>query len=81
MRSKGLVSQTTGDVIGLLDQDGLDPIPVEEQYREFYILHLSNSQEEVWIMVYGDSPLFRPLRDRHQEWMREHPNYRDWFAF
>ena len=52
---------------------------VEEQDHAYYVLHLDKEVQEggepetaKWILVSPESPLFGPLRDRHQR------NWRHW---
>ena len=75
------VRATASQIVALVSLSGLNPVPVEEQYGESYVIHLCNSPEYVWILVDADSPICAELRTRHHQWMREHPNYRDWIAF
>jgi len=65
----------------LIDECRNDRIAVEEQDHTGYIVHLSNEPEIIWFGVVPDSPIFLELRQRHQRWVTEHPNWDGWIAF
>lgn len=48
----------------MLGDSKRDPIRVEEQDGEWYILHLQD-----WFTVDAQSPLFNPFRRLHAEWV------------
>lgn len=58
-----------------------DRLAVEEQDHLSYIVHVSNTHPVVWISVSHDSPLFRGLSLKHDEWARTHPNWNGWIGF
>lgn len=55
-------------------------VAVEEQHHDSYIIHLGN-KPITWISVTSGSPLFPELRQRHAQWMAEHPDWKDWMWF
>ena len=64
----------------LVDECLHDHIAVEEQDHTAYVIHLSNAPV-VWLLVGPEAPLFPDLRQRHQRWATEHPDWKGWFAF
>lgn len=64
-----------------IDECPNDRIAVEEQHHEFYIIHLSNEPELTWVLVDSETPLFSGLRQRHDRWATEHPDWMEWIAF
>jgi hypothetical protein len=58
-----------------------DRVAVEEQDNKFYIIHLSNDPDIVWVVVHSASPIHAELRLRHAKWMSEHPGWPGWIAF
>ena len=56
-------------------------IAVEEQDYTFYIVHVSNEPELVWVLISSESALFTELRRRHAEWVAEHPGWDGWIGF
>lgn len=70
----------TAEVLRLVDICRLDPVPIEDQDRSAYVIHLSNTPI-LWVCVFSDSPLFPGLRERHDKWRAENPNWNGWIAF
>src|SRR5215471_7253454 len=71
----------TQELSRLVDECRTDRIAVEEQDHKFYIIHLSNEPELLWVMVGSEMPLFLELRQCHDRWAAEHPNWKGWIAF
>jgi hypothetical protein len=69
------------EIARLVDECPNDRIPVEEQDHKFYIIHLSDKGERIWVMVGPETPLFLELRQRHARWATEHPEWKGWIAF
>ena len=69
------------DVARLLQECPRHRIAVEEQDRVFYIIHISNEPDTIWVVVRSDSPIFLELRSRQAQWMAEHPGWNGWVAF
>ena len=65
----------------LVDECRNDRIAVEEQDHTSYIVRLSNEPEIIWLVVVPETPIFLELRQRHQRWVTEHPNWNGWIAF
>jgi hypothetical protein len=64
-----------------VDECPHEQIAVEEQDHKFYVIHLSNEPEIIWLMVRSDAPTFPELRQRHLKWATEHPDWNGWIAF
>ena len=58
-----------------------DRVAVEEQDHKSYVIHLSNEPKLIWLLVDSASPLFPEIRQRHSQWMTEHPGWDGWMAF
>ena len=69
------------EVARLVNECPNDRIAVEEQDHAFYIIHLSNKPEIIWVMVGAETPLFPELRQRHARWTTAHPEWKGWIAF
>jgi hypothetical protein len=69
------------EIARFVDKCPSDRIAVEEQYHKSYIIHLSNEPELIWVMVGSETPLFPELRQRHDRWSTEHPEWKGWIAF
>jgi hypothetical protein len=69
------------EIARLVEECPYDRIAVEEQDHKFYIIHLSNEPELVWVMVASEAPIFLELRHRHQQWATAHPDWTGWIAF
>lgn len=65
VRSSPLRTVTAAELARLVDECPHDRIEVEEQDHTFYVIHLRNKPELVWIMVASETPLFLELRQRH----------------
>ena len=65
----------------LVDECPSDRIAVEEQDHAAYIIHLRNEPEIIWLLVGAKETIFLELRQRHQRWATEHPDWTGWFAF
>jgi len=50
-----------------------DRVNVEEQDHKSYIIHLSDEPKFIWLVVGSESPIFLEIRQRHAQWMSEHP--------
>jgi hypothetical protein len=71
---------TAAEFAALVDQCQLHDVAVEEQDRDYYVIHLSN-RPILWLMVGSESVLFAPLRECHSRWKSEHPDWKGWLAF
>lgn len=69
------------EIARCVDECPNDRIAVEEQDHKFYIIHLSNEPELTWVTVGSETPLFSELRQRHDQWATEHPEWKGWIAF
>jgi hypothetical protein len=69
------------EVARLVDKCPNGRIAVEEQDHKFYIIHLSNEPDLIWVMVAPETPLFLELRQRHGRWATEHPDWKGWVSF
>ena len=58
-----------------------DRVAVEEQDHKGYVIHLSNEPKIIWLLVSSESPIFLEIRQRHGQWMTEHPGWKGWEAF
>jgi hypothetical protein len=58
-----------------------DRVAVEEQAHKSYIIHLSDEPKPIWLLVGSESPIFLEIRQRHAQWMTEHPDWQGWKAF
>ena len=58
-----------------------DRIAVEEQDHECYIIHLSNGPQLMWVVALSKTPMFLELRQRHERWTTEHPDWKEWISF
>lgn len=58
-----------------------DHIAIEEQDKTFYVIHISNEPNIIWVSVTSESPIFAELRERHGRWMAEHPGWNGWIGF
>jgi hypothetical protein len=58
-----------------------DRVAVEEQDHKGYVIHLSNEPKLIWLLIGSESPIFLEIRQRHAQWMTEHPGWRGWVAF
>lgn len=56
-------------------------VAVEEQDKEFYVIHLNNAPKFKWLLVGSESPIFLELRQRHARWATENPSWKGWIAF
>jgi hypothetical protein len=56
-------------------------IAVEEQDHKAYIIHLSNEPEIIWLVVGPEASIFLELRQRHERWATEHPDWDGWTGF
>src|SRR5271157_2398110 len=59
------------EIARLVDECPKDRIAVEEQDDKFYVIHLSNEPELLWLMVGSESPIYPELRRRHAWWVTE----------
>ena len=73
-------SASASDVAPFVEECPQDPVAVEEQHHDSYIIHFSNEPIR-WLSIGSGSPLFPELRRRHAQWMAEHPGWKDWIAF
>jgi hypothetical protein len=64
-----------------VDECPNDRIAVEEQGHKAYVIHLSNEPKIIWLLVGSEAPIFLELRQRHQRWATEHPDWNGWIAF
>ena len=69
------------EVARLVEECPSDRIAVEEQDHNFYIVHLSNQPELLWLSVKSDTALFLELRQQHERWATDHPDWKGWMAF
>jgi hypothetical protein len=69
------------EIARLVDECPNDHIDVEEQDHKYYIIHLRNEPNCIWIVVASETPLFPELLQRHSRWATEHPEWKDWIAF
>ena len=58
-----------------------DRVAVEEQDHKGYVIHLSNEPKIIWLLVSSESLIFLEIRQRHAQWMNEHPGWKGWEAF
>src|SRR5580765_4510366 len=58
-----------------------DRVAVEEQDHKSYVIHLSNEPKIIWLLVSSESLIFLEIRQRHAQWMNEHPGWKGWEAF
>lgn len=72
---------SSSEVSRLVEECPLDRVAVEEQDSTAYVIHLSNEPELKWLFVGSQSPIFPALRQRHSQWMTEHPDWHGWIAF
>lgn len=56
----------------LLAEHLRDRVFVEEQYQNYYIIHLAKGDEPTWIVVREDSHLFAELRRHHAMGVASH---------
>jgi hypothetical protein len=64
-----------------IEESPHDRIAVEEQDKTFYIIHIRNEPDIIWVSVNSESPIFVKLRQRHARWMAEHPGWNGWIGF
>jgi hypothetical protein len=64
----------------LLEGVARTQVAVEEQDHAWYVIHVSN-EPILWIAVGKDSPLLGRLREYHEQFRKEHPNWNGWIAF
>jgi hypothetical protein len=69
------------EVIRFVEECLHDRVAVEEQNHKGYIIHISNEPKLIWLMVGSESPIFLEIRQRHAQWMTEHPDWNGWMAF
>ena len=70
-----------GDVTRFVEECQHDRLAVEEQDHKGYVIHLSNEPKLMWLLVGSESPIFLELRQRHAQWMTEHPGWKGWEGF
>ena len=71
---------SAAEISRCIEEYPLDRITVEEQDNAFYIIHIRN-EPVVWVVVHSESPMFAQLRQRHTQWMVEHPGWNGWIGF
>jgi len=63
------------ETLRFVDECPYEHIAVEEQGHKAYIIHLRNAPEMIWLVVQSEAPLLLELRQRHQKWAAEHPDW------
>ncbi len=81
VHSPPIRSADAKEVARLVDECPSDRIAVEEQDHNFYIIHLSYAPKPLWAMVGQEMPIFRELRQRHDRWKSENPDWKAWIGF
>jgi len=69
------------EVLRLVEECPFDRVAVEEQDHAFYVIHLRNEPTPIWVVVPSKSPLLPDLKQRHDQWKVENPNWAGWIAF
>jgi hypothetical protein len=79
----GLVPRaaSAAEISRCLEECSHERIAVEEQDKRSYIIHLRNQPDIMWVSVNSASPIFLELRQRHTQWMAEHPGWNGWIGF
>ena len=67
------------EVIRFLGEHAQDRVAVEEQDHAAYLIHIGEVAS--WVAVRSESPVFAELRQRHAQWMTDHPGWNGWIAF
>jgi len=75
------LTSATADQVASCLAGADDRLAVEEQDRAFYIIHIRNEPDILWIMVKSESEIFPALRQLHTDWTAEHPGAKDWIGF
>jgi hypothetical protein len=69
------------EIARLVEECPKERIAVEEQDHKFYIIHLQDEPELIWVTVGSESPILLELHQRHERWATEHPGWKGWIAF
>ena len=72
---------TAAETLQQIDQCQLDGVVVEEQDKTFYVIHLSDQPNIIWVTVSPQSSIFGELQQRHSRWATEHPGWKGWMGF
>ena len=76
-----LRTASAAEISRCIEECPLDRIAIEEQDNTFYIIHIRNEPDIIWVSVNSESPIFAQLRQRHTRWMAEHPGWNEWIGF
>jgi hypothetical protein len=68
------------EILRLVSECTQESVAIEEQDQTSYIIHLSNDPV-VWVLVGPNSPAFDGLKQYHDHWEREHPDWDGWLGF
>jgi hypothetical protein len=79
--SEPIRAANAAEVTQFVEECPHDRVAVEEQDHKLYVIHLSNKPKLIWFVVGSESPIFLELRQRHAQWMTEHPAWIGWGAF
>jgi hypothetical protein len=77
----GLQPVQAEEIARLIEECPHRRFDVEEQDHAYYIVHISNEPNRVWVVISSQSPMFLELRDRHEQWMTDHPGWNGWMGF
>jgi hypothetical protein len=69
------------EVLRLIEDCPSARVAVEEQDHSSYIIHLRDEPSLGWVSVSPESPIFSELRQFHDQWKIEHPDWNGWIGF
>ena len=74
-------SIAASEMAKLIERCPNDRLAVEEQDHSWYIIHISNEPEIVWVTILPKSQIFPEIRERHKQWTTANPGWYGWIAF